>query len=132
MINESTIERDFIRGTSSYYLVTDATTVIKKTLERCFVEKIDKEMSNIIDTVEDKIQNAISTVIDSIVAPKIELAIKSVNLSSGQNATSVAANLERREHVLIFASFENAFGNNNALHVSNRNDDSKQRSGRSV
>ena len=29
-------------------------------------------MSNIVDTVEDRIQNAILTAIDSIVAPKID------------------------------------------------------------
>ena len=42
-----------------------------KTLERCFNEKIDREMSNIVDTAEDRIQNAILTAIDGIVAPKI-------------------------------------------------------------
>ena len=40
-------------------------------------------MSNIVDTVDDRIENAILTAIDSIVAPKIELAIRSMNTSSG-------------------------------------------------
>ena len=65
-------------------------------------------MSNIVDTVEDRIQNAISRTIDNIVAPKIQFAVRSVNASSGQDATSVTANSERREHVGISASFENA------------------------
>ena len=93
-----------------------------KTLERCFNERIDREMSNIVDTVEDRIQNAILTAIDNIVAPKIEIAIRSINASSGRNATSVSANSERREHVGITTSFENASGNNNTLGVSNIND----------
>ena len=42
-----------------------------KTLERCFNERIDREMNNIVDTVEDRIQNAISNTIDNIVAPKV-------------------------------------------------------------
>ena len=63
-----------------------------KTLERCFNERIDREMSNIFDTVEDKIQNAILITIDNIVAPKIQLAIGSINTCSGRDATSVAAN----------------------------------------
>ena len=63
-----------------------------KTLERCFNEKIDREMSNIVNTVEDKIQNPFLTAIDNIVAPKIELAIRSLNASSGRDATSVTAN----------------------------------------
>ena len=62
------------------------------------------------------------TVIDKIVAPKVDLAIKSINASSGREVTSVSANSERREHVRIIASFENASGNNNALGVSNVND----------
>ena len=96
-----------------------------KTLERCFNERIDREKTNIVDTVEDRIQNAILTAIDSIVAPKIEFAIRSKNASSGQNATSFTANSERGEHVGINVSFENASGNNNALHVSNVNDETR-------
>ena len=96
-----------------------------KTLERCFNERIDREMSNIVDTVEDRIQNAILTAIENIVAPKIELAIRSINASSGRDGTSVTENSERGEHVGIDASFENASGNNNILHVSNVNDETR-------
>ena len=48
-------------------------------------------MNNIVDTVEDRIQNSVLTAIDYIVAPKVELAIRSINASSGRDATSVAA-----------------------------------------
>ena len=92
-----------------------------KILERCFNERIEKEMSNIVDKVEDRIQNAILTAIENIVAPKTELAIRSKNASSGRDVTSVTSNSERGEHVGIDASFENASGNNNKLHVSNVN-----------
>ena len=54
-------------------------------------------MSNIVDTVEDRIQNANLTAIDNIVAPKIELAIRSINASSGRDTTSVSASSERRD-----------------------------------
>ena len=80
-------------------------------------------MSNIVDTVEDRIQNAILTAIDNIVAPKIELAIRSINASSGRDVTSVTANSERGEHVGIYAPFENASENNNILLISNLNDE---------
>ena len=83
-------------------------------------------MSNILDTVEDRIQNAILTAIDKIVAPKNELAIRSINASSGRDVTSVSANSERRELVGINASFENASGNNNTLGVSNLDDETRQ------
>ena len=82
-------------------------------------------MINIVDTVEDRIQNAILTAIDYIVAPKIELAIRSIKSSSGRDVTSVSANSECREHVGINTSSENASGNNNILHVSNVNDETR-------
>ena len=82
-------------------------------------------MSNFVDTVEDRIQNAILSTIDHTVALKIELAIKPRNASSGRGATSVFANSESREHVGINASFENASGNNNTLSVSNVNDETR-------
>ena len=82
-------------------------------------------MSSIIDTVEDRIQNAILTAIDNIVAPKIELAIRSINASSGRDMTSLTENSERREQVGINDSFENASGNNNTLSVSNVNDETR-------
>ena len=82
-------------------------------------------MSNIVDTVEDRIQNAILTAFDSIVAPKIFLAIRSKNRSSCRDATSVAANSERGEHVRITASFKKATGNSNVLHASSVNDETR-------
>ena len=96
-----------------------------KTSERCFNERIDRKMSNSVDTVEDRIQNAILTAIDNIVAPKIELAIRSINASSGPDVTSMSAISDRREQVGINASFENASENNNTLGVSNVNDETR-------
>ena len=82
-------------------------------------------MTNIVDTVEDRIQNVILTAIDYIVAPKIELAIRSINASSGQDMTSVAANSERGEHAEKNVSLGNESGNNNILHVPNGNDETR-------
>ena len=125
VVNEGTNAQDFPVGTSSKDSVVNGNAMDVKTLERCFTESIDREMSNTVDTVEDRIQNAILPSIDNIVAPKIELAIRSINASSGQDATSVSANSERREHVGIITSFENASGNDNALGVSNVNDETR-------
>ena len=125
VVNEGTNDRDFTVGTSDNSSVINGNAMSVKTLERCFKEMIDREMSNIIDTVEDSIQSAILTAIDSIVAPKIELAIKSINASSGRDATSVSSNSERRAHVGINASFENAFENNITLGVSNVNHETR-------
>ena len=93
-----------------------------KTSEKCFNERINSERGIFVDTVEDRIQNAVLTALNSIVGPKIELAIKSLNSSSGEGATSVIANSEQGELVRINALFENASGNNSVAHVSNVND----------
>ena len=126
VVNEGSNDQDFTVGTSSGNLVTNENTVNLKTLERCFNERIDGEMSNIVATVEDRIQKAFLTAIDSIGAPKIELAIRSINASSGRDAISVTANSERGKYVRINASFKNASGNNNVLHASNVNDETRK------
>ena len=130
MVNEGSNDRDFTVGTSCDNLVTNKNSVNMKTLERCFNENIDREISNNVDTVEHRIQNAIFTalcnvLIDNIVAPKIELAIRSRNASSGRDAASATANSERGEHVGFNATLENACGNNNVLDVSNVNDETQ-------
>ena len=103
--NEGTNDRDFTVGTFNNDSVINGNAMSVKALERCFNKRIDREMSNIIDTVEDGIQSSILTAIDNIVAPKIELAIRSLNASSGWDVTSVSANSERKERVGLNASF---------------------------
>ena len=122
-VNDGTNDRDFTVGTSNNDSVINGNAKSVKTLERCFNERIDREVNNIIDTVEDRIQNAILTSIDNIVAPKIELAIRSINASSGRHVTSVSANSERKERVGLNASFESR--NNDTLDVSNVNDETR-------
>ena len=125
VVNEGTNDRDFTVGTSSINIANNENTVNVKTLERCFNERIDRELSNIVDTVENRIQIAILTAIDNNCRCRIELAIRSINASSGRDATSVTANSERGEHVEINTSFEKASGNNNTLHVLNVNDETR-------
>ena len=125
VVNEGTNDRDFTVSNSSNNTAVNESAMNVKTLERCFNERIDREMSNIVDTIEDRIQNAILTAIENIVAPKIELAIRSINASSGRDVTSVTANSECGERVGINASFENASENNNTLRVTNVNDETR-------
>ena len=125
-VNEGTNDQDFTVGTSNVSSIVNENALNIKTLERCFNERIDREMGNIVDTVEDRIQNAILTAIDNIVTPKIELAIRSINASSGRNVTSASGNSERREYEGINASFENASANNRTLGMANTNDETRQ------
>ena len=126
VVNEGTNDRDVTVSNSSNNTAVNESAINVETLERCFNERIDREMSNIVDTVEDRIQNAILTAIENIVAPKIELAIRSINASSGRDVTSVTANSEHGERVGINASSENASENNNTLRVPNVDDETRQ------
>ena len=125
VVNEGTNDRDFTVSNSSNSTAVNESAMNVKTLERCFNERIDREMSNIVDTVEDRIQNAILTAIENVVAPKIELAIRSINASSGQDVTSASATSERREYIGSNVPFENASENNNTLGVTNVYDETR-------
>ena len=53
-VNEGTNDRDFTVRTFSKNIAINENTVNVKTLEKCFNEKNDREIHNIVDTVEDK------------------------------------------------------------------------------
>ena len=106
VVSEGTNDQSFTVGTSGNNMAIIQSTVNVKTLERCFKQRIDREKSKIADTFEVRIQNANLTAIDGIVAPKIELALRSINASSGRDVTSVNANSERGEHVGIKSFFD--------------------------
>ena len=128
MVNECTDDRNFTVGTSNVSSIVNENSMNVETLERCFNERIDREMNNIVDTVEDRIQNAILTAIDNIVAPKIELAVRSINASSGRDVASASGNSERRELEGVNTSFGNASENNSTLGITNTNDETRYNS----
>ena len=84
-------------------------------------------MGIFVDTVEDRIQNAIWTAIDSIITPKIELVIRSMNASSGRDATSVMASSECGEQIGITAPLENVSEKNDTLYVLIINDETRNK-----
>ena len=120
-VNDCIGDRDFTVGTVGNISMTNENTVNVKTLERCFNEQIDEELSNIVDTVEDRIRIACLTAIDSIVAPKIKLSIRLINASSERDAASITALSARGKQIGVTAPFENASENKNVLIVSNVN-----------
>ena len=68
-INEDTADQEFTVNNSGSNSAANENLVSVKTLERCFNERIDRELGNFVDTAEDRIQNAILTAIDSIITP---------------------------------------------------------------
>ena len=127
IVNGCTKYQKLTVETSKYNLATSKNAVNVKTSERCFNDRIDREVSNVVNTVEDRIQNAILTSIDSLVAPEIELKITSKNPSSGRDRTSVTANSDHGEHVGTTEFFGDASENNIVLHISIVNDETRKK-----
>ena len=85
-----------------------------QTWQKFFNERIDGEMSKN-DMVEDTIQNAILT-LDDYITVRVELAVRSINMSAGRDGASVTGILERVERIGIVAFSENAFESRNTFH----------------
>ena len=84
-------------------------------------------MDNIVNPVEDKIQNAVLSAKDCIHTPKIKLATRSLNATSGRDATSVLASSESGQKIRITAPPENVSEKNNTLHVLNIRDETRSK-----
>ena len=59
------------------------------TLEKNFANKVRGEVDSVMTTVENRVRDAILTAIESLVIPRVELAMKSVNASSGRDENSI-------------------------------------------
>ena len=99
-VNKGTGDQEFTDGNPDSNVTANENNVNVKNLERFFNERIVREIS---DKVEDRVRKAILTAIDIIVAPRIELAIRSIKAPFV--STSVAVNSERGEHIGITAPF---------------------------
>ena len=93
-VNEGTVDQEFTVGNSDSSPAVTETVVNVKNLKTCVNEKIDGEMGNIVDTVQHSDQNSILTAIDNNITPEIDLAFRSKNASSKQDATSVMVSLD--------------------------------------
>ena len=102
-VNESTSDQEFTVGNSGGGQAGIENVVKEKILKRCVIERIVKAIGNIVDRVNDRIQKAILTAIVIIITRKNELGIRSINASSGRDATSVMGSSERGEHIGITA-----------------------------
>ena len=90
----------------------------------------DRRLRRHAATVEDRIQIAILTTIDFFITPRIDVAVKSINTSSGRDASSVTTKSERGEIVSITASFQKVSEKNNTFFGSNANDETQETSRR--
>ena len=126
IVNDGTVDREFTVNNSGSIPTIKENTVKVQTLERCFNETIDREMGNIVDTVDDRIQNPRNlTAINNIIIPWIELPVRSINASSGRDVASVTANSERGERIGITVSYDNVSEKSNTFHELNKTDETQ-------
>ena len=72
---------------------------------KCLTDKIDEEMGNFVEPVENRIQNSILTAIDYVVTPRIELAVRPINAFSRWDAANFIANSEHGERIGILTTY---------------------------
>ena len=80
----------------------------------------------VFDTVDDRIQNTILAAVGSIITPRIELAVRSLNASFGRDYASLMAISERGEQLGITASSENESDRINTFHKLNLTDETQK------
>ena len=67
------------------------------TLEDYIVSKVQSEVDNVITTIETRVQDALLTAIENLVIPRVELALKSANASSGRSVDSNVLEPDQRD-----------------------------------
>ena len=61
------------------------------------VSKVPSEVDNVITSVVTKTQDAVMTAIENLVIPRVELAMKSANASSGRSVDGNVLKLDQRD-----------------------------------
>ena len=67
------------------------------TLEENFVNKVRSEVDNVMTTVEIRVQNAVLIAMENLVIPRVELAMKSTNASSGRSVDGNVLDPDQRD-----------------------------------
>ena len=62
-------------------------------------DKIRKVVDNAVKTVENRMHDAVLTVMDNVVIPRVEMAVRSTTGSSGHGATSTVQNPDRSDFI---------------------------------
>ena len=101
MIRKSNKTNEVGKGTSSNNIIgpihVNSPKMDMHTLEENFVSKVRSEVDNGMTTVETRIQDAVFTAIENLVVPRVELAMKSANVSSGRSVDGNVLEPDQRD-----------------------------------
>ena len=119
-VHSGVIDPEFTTGNINRLVSTNENAIDFQILETSPSYRMVRE---IISALDSMIHNAILTDVDNFTTPGFELAIGSMNASSGQDITSVIANSEGEARIGIITSSENVSDRNNIFHEFNISDD---------
>ena len=85
------------------------------------LKRLTSEWVTLLRTITERNQKENFTAVGTFIPPRIELAIGSMNTSSGRDAASVAASLECGERIGVAALFVKISERNNTFHDLNTN-----------
>ena len=99
-VNNGQADQRFTTNNNERIASTRKKTLDTQDLERSFTDWFTRKQGIVVETVKDKIQNAIFFnhnqypffSLDNIISPRMELAVRSMNASSGRDVDSVTAN----------------------------------------
>ena len=125
-VDDRQIDREFTINTNNSMAVAIESTLDIQTLETSLIDRIAREVSCVVEKIENRSQNAVLTSMFSNIIPCNELVVISMNASSGRNVGSITANSERGEQVeRITAFFESASSRNNRFQLINMTDETR-------
>ena len=85
---------DLINANNSIHV--NSSQVDMHTRENNIVNKVRCEVDNLMTSVETRVQDAVLTAMENLVNPRVELAMKSVNASSGRGVSNVVMDPDRK------------------------------------
>ena len=81
---------------TNHSVLANGSQVDIRTFERSITNKVLNEVDNVVATVETRVHDAILSAMEGLVLPRVELAMKSVNESSGLDSESVVLDPDLR------------------------------------
>ena len=94
---EHTSRRGTSSGNASELAQINYPQVDVRTLEKNIVSTVLSDVDNVMISVETRVQDAVSTAMEKLAIPRVELAMKSANAHSERSVYGIALQLDQRE-----------------------------------
>ena len=124
-VRSGVVGRDFTTDNKNWTVVTNENAMVIQTLEINLTDKIYGELGKVVDTVQDRIPQTILAAVNSIVTLRVELAVRFLKASFGQDFANVMAISEREEQPGVRAVFQDASDRIDTFHEFHLTDETR-------